>query len=105
MENVNEASAEKMEYKEYKCYAKMNKVTGRFNKRGGAEYWYSKGISSDKAGRQLSTFFNMSTFEKNREDAKKRKLKLQNSSVNWKKVNKEQKAKKKQKQTQWLYDE
>ena len=75
----------------YAAAASFNITRGSFS--GCHDYWSSVNRPSDKAGRQLSTFFDLNTFEQNREEYKANKLKQTEhiSGKEWKKINKEKK--------------
>lgn len=57
--------------------------------------WSSKGLCSDKAGRQMSMYFDLNQLDSNREDAKIRKEKLKRCNVDWNSIKKEKKEMKK----------
>lgn len=93
-------------FMDYTTAAKFNRVTGRFDALGGEEYFAKAGIPTDRAGRQMSAFFNMTEFEKNREEYKRKKLQLQTTkSIDWKKYNAQKKAQKRKRQNQWLFED
>ena len=70
----------------YIAQAKFNRLTGKYEQLGGDEYWQHAGIASDRAGRQMSHFFDVNDLEKNREEARRRKEKLKRSNIDWKKI-------------------
>jgi len=85
--------------------AKLNQITGRFENTGGDEYWEKAGIPTDRAGRQMSNFFDMSEFEKNRAEAKRMKEEMRSKRMNWKKINAIKKEKKRKQRNQWLLED
>ncbi|KAF4139512.1 WW domain-containing protein [Phytophthora infestans] len=87
----------------YVAQAKFNRLTGKYEQLGGDEYWQSAGMASDRAGRQMSHFFDMSELEKNREEARRRKEQLKRKNIDWKKITAEKKAKKQKQRNEWLY--
>ncbi|KAG1703147.1 hypothetical protein DVH05_008059 [Phytophthora capsici] len=87
----------------YVAQAKFNRLTGKYEQLGGDDYWENAGIASDRAGRQMSHFFDMSELEKNREEAVRRREQLKRKNIDWKKITAEKKAKKKKKRNEWLY--
>ncbi|TMW60540.1 hypothetical protein Poli38472_000582 [Pythium oligandrum] len=72
---------------------------------GGDDYWASVGAAPDREGRQMSAFFDMSKFEENREQAKRIKEELKRKNIDWKKVAAEKKAKKKKRNSEWLFQD
>ena len=89
----------------YRSNAKFNKVTRKFEVLGGSDYWLEKGVADDKAGRQMSAFFNVSHLEENRKEAQRKKELLKKKNINWKKIQQEKKIQKKKKQNQWLFED
>uniref|UniRef100_K3W6U1 WW domain-containing protein n=1 Tax=Globisporangium ultimum (strain ATCC 200006 / CBS 805.95 / DAOM BR144) TaxID=431595 RepID=K3W6U1_GLOUD len=89
----------------YTAKAKFNRITGKYEQMGGDDYWHSMGVANDKAGRQMSHFFNMTDLEKNREEAKLLKEKLKRKNIDWKKVAAEKKAKKQKQKNEWMYQD
>ncbi|GMF11698.1 unnamed protein product [Phytophthora lilii] len=87
----------------YIAQAKFNRLTGKYEQLGGDEYWQNAGIASDRAGRQMSHFFDLTELEKNREEARRRKEQLKRKHIDWKKISAEKKAKKRKQQNEWLY--
>ncbi|KAK1948343.1 WW domain-binding protein 4 [Phytophthora citrophthora] len=87
----------------YIAQAKFNRLTGKYEQLGGDDYWQNAGIASDRAGRQMSHFFDMSELEKNREEAVRRKEQLKRKNIDWKKISAEKKAKKQKQRNEWLY--
>ncbi|KAE8910939.1 hypothetical protein PF005_g1702 [Phytophthora fragariae] len=87
----------------YVARAKFNRLTGKYEQLGGDEYWQNAGIAPDRAGRQMSHFFDMTELEKNREEARRRKEQLKRKNIDWKKITAEKKAKKQKQRNEWLY--
>ena len=87
----------------YAARAKFNRLTGKYEQLGGDEYWQNAGIAADRAGRQMSHFFDMSELEKNREEARHRKEQLKRKNIDWKKISAEKKAKKQKQRNEWLF--
>ncbi|CAH0515331.1 unnamed protein product [Peronospora belbahrii] len=86
----------------YVARAKFNRLTGKYEQLGGDDYWQNVGIASDRAGRQMSHFFDMTGLEKNREEALRRKEELKRKNIDWKKITAEKKAKKQKQRNAWL---
>jgi hypothetical protein len=84
--------------------ASFDVKTGSIRMIGTQSYFEKVGRASDRAGRQLETFFDMSTFEQNREDASEKKRKLQNSGIDWKQYKEDKKKKKFRMKNNWLYE-
>lgn len=90
----------------YAATAKFNRVSGKFESGGGLDDDSAlPTMPFDRAGRQMSHFFDMTALEKNRADAKTLKEKLKRQHVDWKKVAAEKKAKKQKQKNEWLYRE
>uniref|UniRef100_A0AAV1T690 WW domain-containing protein n=1 Tax=Peronospora matthiolae TaxID=2874970 RepID=A0AAV1T690_9STRA len=87
----------------YAARAKFNRLTGKYEQLGGDEYWQNAGIAADRAGRQMSHFFDMTELEKNREEARRRKEQLKRKNIDWKKISAEKKAKKQKQRNEWLF--
>ncbi|KAL4170040.1 hypothetical protein KRP22_010949 [Phytophthora ramorum] len=87
----------------YVARAKFNRLTGKYEQLGGEDYWQHAGIAPDRAGRQMSHFFDMTELEKNREEAQRRKEQLKRKNIDWKKITAEKKAKKQKQKNEWLY--
>ncbi|KAF4316862.1 hypothetical protein BBO99_00007720 [Phytophthora kernoviae] len=89
----------------YVAQAKFNRLTGKYEQLGGDDYWRNAGVASDRAGRQMSHYFDMSEFEKNREEARRKKEQLKRKNIDWKKIAAEKKAKKQKQKNEWLYND
>lgn len=93
----------------YQSNGSFNPLTGQFQAQGGDLYWSNKGIAADKAGRQMSNFFDLNQLSDNRARAKKRKEQAQAGQVgqrkDWKKIKAEKKKQKEQKRNQWLLED
>jgi hypothetical protein len=89
----------------YAATAKFNRLSGRFEKLGGEEYFETRGVAADREGRQMSHFFDIQQLEKNRQDAKRIKEDLKRKNVDWKKVAAEKKARKQKRQNEWIYQD
>lgn len=87
----------------YVARAKFNRLTGKYEQLGGDDYWQNAGIASDRAGRQMSHFFDVTELEKNREEARRRKEQLKRKNIDWKKITAEKKAKKQKQRNEWLF--
>ncbi|CAH0488858.1 unnamed protein product [Peronospora farinosa] len=87
----------------YVARAKFNRLTGKYEQLGGDDYWQNAGIAADRAGRQMSHFFDMTELEKNREEAVRRKEQLKRKNIDWKKIMAEKKAKKQKQKNEWLF--
>ncbi|KAL0592307.1 hypothetical protein ABG067_000415 [Albugo candida] len=89
----------------YTTVGKLNRVTGKYEKFGGQDYWDAVGIAPDRAGRQMSQFFDITQLEENRKKAVLIKEQLKRKNINWKKVNAEKKAKKQKRNNKWLFED
>lgn len=89
----------------YAARAKFNRLTGKYEQFGGDAYWQMQGVAPDRAGRQMSHFFNMTDLDKNREEAKVLKEKLKRKNIDWKKVAAEKKAKKQKQKNEWMFQD
>ncbi|KAJ1454812.1 hypothetical protein M885DRAFT_617666 [Pelagophyceae sp. CCMP2097] len=76
----------------YSQSASFNTQSGRFGLSGGQDYWASVNRPSDREGRMMSHYFDLSTLEQNRKEAQANKGKA--STVDWKKYAKNKKAEK-----------
>ncbi|EQC35658.1 hypothetical protein SDRG_06942 [Saprolegnia diclina VS20] len=102
---ANASIASRVGY-DYSSTAGMSLVSGRFASAGlDNDYWAKAGVPSDKAGRQMSNFFDMTAFEANRAEAKRMKEALQKKNVDWKKVNAEKKRKRHRIRNKWMYED
>jgi hypothetical protein len=90
---------------DYTAVASFSSRNGAFSSGGTSSYWDQVGRANDREGRQMSTYFDMTSFEKNREDAKRKKEDLQNSGTDWKKYKDDKKQKKQRLTNKWLYEE
>ncbi|OQR99179.1 hypothetical protein THRCLA_06576 [Thraustotheca clavata] len=91
---------------DYTSTAQVGLVSGRFAGASmGTDYWTKQGIPTDKAGRQMSNFFDLSTFEANRAEAKRIKEALQKKNIDWKKFNEEKKRKRHRIRNKWMYED
>ena len=94
----------------YVAGAAFNARTGRFvaagNNVSAADHWAKAGLESDRAGRQMSAFFDPNTLEENERETKrkKRKLKKLMSGDDWRKYKAARKSKKAQAANAWLYE-
>ncbi|KAF0693395.1 Aste57867_15648 [Aphanomyces stellatus] len=102
------------EQNEYTMIAQMNLLNGRFTgsnlaaggaTAGGADYFHRAGIPADKAGRQLSNFFDLTAFEANRAEAKRIKEELKKKNIDWRKYNDEKKRKRHRIRNKWMYED
>ncbi|KAG7401934.1 hypothetical protein PHYBOEH_009514 [Phytophthora boehmeriae] len=89
----------------YVAQAKFNRLTGKYEQLGGDDYWRNAGVATDRAGRQMSHYFDMSDFEKNREEARRKKEQLKRKNIDWKKIAAEKKAKKQKQRNEWLFND
>ncbi|RLN90635.1 hypothetical protein BBJ28_00023042 [Nothophytophthora sp. Chile5] len=89
----------------YVARAKFNRLSGKYEQLGGDDYWQNAGVAPDRAGRQMSHFFDMNELEKNREEARRKKEQLKRKNVDWKKIAAEKKAKKQKQKNEWLYND
>ena len=85
--------------------ASFNSKTGSISEVGELGYYEKRGRPTDREGRQMSAFFDLSTFEENRAEAAEKKRKLQNSGIDWKKYKEEKKKKRFRLKNSWLYED
>ena len=85
--------------------ASFNSKTGAISEVGEQGYFEKRGRPSDREGRQMSAFFDLSTFEQNRIEAAEKKRKLQTSGIDWKKYKEEKKKKRFRLKNSWLYED
>ncbi|CEG43741.1 Predicted Rho GTPase-activating protein [Plasmopara halstedii] len=101
--NSTSADTVKNSGEQYVARAKFNRLTGKYEQLGGDDYWKNAGIATDRAGRQMSHFFDMTELERNREEARRRKEQLKRRNIDWKKIAAEKKAKKRKQRNEWLF--
>ena len=77
---------------DYSAAAFFNKKTNRFQKV--ENHWESKGLPTDREGRQLSAFFDVEAYQQSRAIEKKPNKPKKQSAKYWKKVKEEKKRKK-----------
>lgn len=63
--------------------ATFNSKTGAISGIGSSTYFEKHGRQTDREGRQLSAFFDVTSFEENRAEAAEKKRKLQQSGIDW----------------------
>mmetsp|Transcript_9503 Transcript_9503/g.14304 ORF Transcript_9503/g.14304 Transcript_9503/m.14304 type:complete len:225 (+) Transcript_9503:161-835(+) len=86
--------------------ATFNAKTGSFSSTGQGTYWEQNGRPDDRAGRQMSAFFDLNDFERNREEAKLKKKQLQEmKGIDWRKYKEERKKKRQKISQRWLYED
>ncbi|RHZ06207.1 hypothetical protein DYB37_008861 [Aphanomyces astaci] len=90
---------------EYTVVAHMNMLSGRFSGASGDQYFHKQNIPTDKAGRQLSNFFDLTAFEANRAEAKRLKDELKTKNIDWKKYNEDKKRKRHRVRNKWMYED
>eukprot|EP00603_Paraphysomonas_imperforata_P007190 CAMPEP_0114427152 /NCGR_PEP_ID=MMETSP0103-20121206/8186_1 /TAXON_ID=37642 ORGANISM="Paraphysomonas imperforata, Strain PA2" /NCGR_SAMPLE_ID=MMETSP0103 /ASSEMBLY_ACC=CAM_ASM_000201 /LENGTH=351 /DNA_ID=CAMNT_0001596175 /DNA_START=62 /DNA_END=1117 /DNA_ORIENTATION=- len=87
----------------------FNAKTGAFSGAGGDSYWSRVGRQGDREGRQMAAFFDLDSFEQNREEAKRKKQELQHLSkkgrIDWRKHKEEASQQRKRQKQSWLYDD
>ena len=88
---------------EYLSQASISGVRGVASTLPESGYWGKTGLPSDKAGRQLSNFFDIKQLDEY--DANNKKRKLPPGVKNWKEYGAEVKAKRKKKNSAWLYED
>lgn len=92
-------------FHESKFEATFNKKSGVFASSTNDSYWDKVGRSSDRAGRQLSSYFDVSQLDKNREEATIKRRKLQLSNIDWTEFKREKKLEKEKKRNLWLLND
>eukprot|EP01035_Chromulina_nebulosa_P017143 gene17143-22657_t len=85
--------------------ATFNGKTGAFSGVSADSYWAKAGIADDRAGRQMSAFFDVNSLDANRQEAVQKKKALANSNIDWKKYKAEKKTMKIKRRTQWLRED
>ncbi|RHY31652.1 hypothetical protein DYB32_003298 [Aphanomyces invadans] len=90
---------------DYTVAAHMNLLNGRFSGASGDQYFHKQNIPTDKAGRQLANFFDLTAFEANRAEAKRMKEALKTKNIDWKKYNEEKKRKRHRVRNKWMYED
>ena len=85
--------------------ASFNSKTGAISEVGELGFFEKRGRPTDREGRQMSAFFDLSTFEQNRAEAAEKKRKLQTSGIDWKKYKEEKKKKRFRLKNSWLYED
>ncbi len=101
----NEQQNKQSKGSEYSSIACFRSKNGSFSVANHSSYWESVGRQTDKEGRQLSAFFDLNEFEKNRAEAKIKKEKFQNSNINWKEYKQKKQQQKKSKSYAWLHED
>jgi hypothetical protein len=86
---------------QYRSVATFKRSTGSFSLSGTRTYWDSVGRPNDKEGRQMAAYFDMSQLDGNREEAVRKKQKLE-SKIDWKKYRVEKRRDSVIKKTSWL---
>jgi WW domain len=82
-----------------KCHASFSSTSSSFNIAGEETYFDKVGRPNDREGRQMSAFFDLDSFDKNREEAAKLKLLRQQGkdkamkNIDWSKVKDDKKRK------------
>lgn len=85
---------------EYVAAASFNAVNGRFGHADGKTYWDAMGKSNDRNTRMMSLYFDVSTLEKNRQQAEEKKKKLR--KYDWRKYKEIKKKEKTKRRVQEL---
>jgi WW domain len=85
--------------------ASFNAKSGSISAVGVTNHYERQGRAADREGRQLGAFFDLNSFDQNREEAAEKKRKLQNSGINWKEYKEEKKKKRFRLKNSWLYEE
>lgn len=86
--------------RDYVATASFNAVNGQFGHADGKTYWDAVGKSNDRDTRMMSLYFDVSTLEKNREQAEEKKRKLR--KYDWRKYKEIKKKEKTKRRVQEL---
>ena len=90
----------------YDATATFGKDSGAFDHTSGMSYWERQGKPGDKAGRQMSYYYDLDALDKNRKEAKDKKKRLQeDKSIDWKAYAQKQKKKRFLARNQWLFED
>lgn len=90
---------------QYAVRASFAASNGSFALPGEGTYWDKVGRPSDRAGRQMAAFFDVSDLERNREEAREKKARLQQSGVDWREYKEAKLQEKKKRRSEWLRDD
>jgi WW domain len=82
--------------------ATFNRKTGAFGTASDLSYWETVGRPTDREGRQMSAFFDISSLDSNRQQAASIKEKLANSNIDWRAYRDKKKSDKHSKNKEWL---
>ena len=89
----------------YRSTVSFNQA-GKFDSADAGGYFERKGIASDKAGRQLSSFFDLEQLGQNREHAASKREKLrQRKDINWRELKRQKQSEKQRRQNEWMRGE
>ena len=86
----------------YSVRANFAANNGSFASVGETSYWDKVGRPDDRAGRQMAAFFDVSGLELNREEARDKKTRLQQSGVDWREYKEAKQQEKKKRRSEWL---
>jgi hypothetical protein len=88
----------------YSVRANFTATNGSFASVGDGSYWDKVGRPDDRAGRQMAYFFDVSELERNREEAREKKIRLmqQSSNVDWREYKESKQQEKKKRRSEWL---
>ena len=90
----------------YDATATFGKDSGAFDHGSGKSYWERQGRPGDKAGRQMSYYYDLDALDKNRKEAQEKKKRLQeDKSIDWKAYAQKQKKKRFLARNQWLFED
>jgi hypothetical protein len=88
----------------YSVRANFTATNGSFASVGGGSYWNKVGRPDDRAGRQMAHFFDVNELERNREEARDKKIRLmqQSCNVDWREYKESKQQEKKKRRSEWL---
>lgn len=106
LQQEKEEAAAKPQFVDYTTNASFNSKTRQFDHAGSDSYFERNNIPADKAGRQMSNFFDLNALQSNREEYKEMKKQRQNQKgVDWRKYKEKSKKKKAAKRNAWLFED
>lgn len=89
----------------YTMIASFATTNGSFASVGTGSYWDKVGRPNDRAGRQMAVFFDVNELERNREEARDKKTRLQQSGIDWRVYKEQKQQEKKKRRSEWLRDD
>mmetsp|Transcript_4899 Transcript_4899/g.7407 ORF Transcript_4899/g.7407 Transcript_4899/m.7407 type:complete len:257 (-) Transcript_4899:121-891(-) len=88
----------------YLQQAQFNTTSGKYDGNSASDnHWVRTGKPLDRETRQLAHYFDITTLDQNRKEAKEKAKKIAKARVDWKSVNAEKKAKRFRLNNAWLF--